>query len=328
MPRRTLGLETIKARPGRNHKQNYGDLSDIHGEDLLELFYGLYVDLDKDILRDEQRGRYTRIEEVKPNGRSVVVVANSGWYGETGQTINVRTHATEHDRKADDSATVRTRLVLTVPPSGTIGIFGVERQGNEGAGMGLIDLFKRSLVAKFSDYSFDTETVLETSAWSAAADLVEVTAVSYNFAPDIADGPDAQPTKLGRLQHTLVPEKGERILPRWLWDKLKNRQLDASDFLGFGEGTSVDETIVRVEGRDGRRKTFALEKERVPAIRALLTDYGETALTDTALLRRAQDEARDYFDGMGLTWQDQWKSGQWSDQALATRISPHHPDAA
>ncbi|MBF4590434.1 hypothetical protein [Curtobacterium sp. VKM Ac-1395] len=328
MPRRTLGLETIKSRPGRNHKQSYGVLDDIDGHDLLELFYGLFVQLDKDVLRDEQRGRYTRIEEVKANGRSVVVVANSGWYGETGQTINVRTHATEHDRKVDDSATIRTRLALTVPPGGKVGLFGVERQGNEGSGPGLIELFKRSLVSSFPTYAFDTETVLETSAWSEAAELIEVTAVSYNFTPDIADGPSAQPKPLGRLQHSIVPEKGERILPRWFWDKLRKRQLDAADFLGFGEGTSVDETIVRVEGRDGRVKSFALETERVPAIRAVLTNNGESALTETAFLRRAQDEARDYFDGMGLTWQDQWKSGQWTAEALATRLAPHRPGSA
>lgn len=325
VPRRTLGLETLRCRPGRNRKRVFGKLTDVDGSDLLHQFYGLFIDLDRDLLRDDTKSRYLRIERVQNYGRSVLVVAESGYYGEAGQTIDVRTHETTHQRTNNQSATVRTRLLFTVPPGSEVGLFAVERQGASGAGPKLTDLFRQSLLGAHPTFSFDQETVLEENAWAEAAQLLEVTAVAYGFAPDIADGLGATPTPLGKLEHTLVPEGKNKYLPQWLWTALRQRKLAASDFIGFGGDRGVDETIVTVQ-RDGRRKTFSLEQERVPSLRFVLSEDGSPPLTDTQFLRQAQDEARDFYQGMGLTWEEQWREGQWTPKALATRLAPHRPD--
>lgn len=321
MPRRTLGLETFRCRPGKNRKQNFGVLDAIDGVGALESFHGLFVDLDRDVLRDSRKSRYLRIERVETYGRTVLIVAESGYYGEAGQTINVETHQTSHTRTTAESATVRTRLAFTVPPGATTGVFAVERQGVSGAGTQLIDLFKRSMSAEHGTFMFDVDTVLEAAVWAEAADLLAVTAVSYGFVPDIADelGATAQP--IGQLEHTIVPQGKDRILPRWFWDALRKRQIQTSAFIGFGE-RSVDETIVKV-GRDGRKKTFTLEQEKVPSLRVVLNEDGAPAITDTEFLRQAQSEARDYYEGMGLTWEDKWLQGKWSTDALAVRLAAH-----
>ncbi|MDB6425870.1 hypothetical protein [Curtobacterium sp. 20TX0008] len=322
VPRRTLGLETFRCRPGRNRKQNFGVLDDIDGVGALESFHGLFVELNRDVLRDDRKSRYLRIERVATYGQTVLIVAESGYYGESGQTINVETHETSHRRTTSESATVRTRLAFTVPPGSTTGVFAVERQGSGGAGTQLIDLFKRSMAAAHGTFMFDVDTVLEAAVWAEAADLLSVTAVSYGFVPDIADELGAVAQPIGQLQHTVVPQGKDRMLPRWFWDALRKRKISTSQFIGFGSERSVDETIVTVR-RDGREKTFKLEQEKVPSLRVVLNEDGSPAITDTEFLRQAQSEAKDYYEGMGLTWEDKWREGQWSSDALAVRLEPH-----
>lgn len=193
MPKRTIGMETIRVRPGHNRKKKFADLSNIEGTDLLHLFHGWVASIPPDDLVDHQRGRYTRITHVTPRGRSVLVEIEAGYFGIAGQTYDVATHAVSHSRSARESATVMTRLLMSVPPGGEVGVFISEREGNGGGGPELVKRFRHDLVSHFPTYSFDTETVIESPAWAQGADLLAVTAVAYAVPVDLAKGVTAQP---------------------------------------------------------------------------------------------------------------------------------------
>jgi len=320
LPKRTLGLETLQVRPGHNRKQQLAPLDNVDGVDLLHYFRAWAVGVDPDEMVDYQRGKYLTITDVTVAGRSVVVEAESGYFGDPGKTIDVATHEVAHERTRDQSATIMTRLMLMVPPGGTTGVFVIERQGLIGAGPRIISAFKRALVSRFSTYSFDTETVLESAAWVEGAELLAIKAVAYGVPVDIGDGVAAEARPIGRLEQVLEPERGRDFLPNGLFRALRDRKIRASDFMGFRGDVEVDETFVTLS-RDGRKKTFNLEQERVPAIRILVTDEGEQALTRTPFLRRCQSEVRDYFEGMELSWDESWRDSQWTKEAMSVPLA-------
>jgi hypothetical protein len=325
MPKRTLGLETLQVRPGHNRKQTLAPLDEVDGIDLLHFFHAWASNVDPNDMVDYVRGRYLTITRVDVRGRSVLVEAESGYFGDPGKTIDVATHQVAHERTSDQSATIMTRLVFVVPPGGLTGVFVIERQGMVGAGPRMIAAFKRALVSRFASYSFDTETVLESDAWVEGAELLSIKAVAYGVPVDVGDGVGPQAQAIGRLEQVLEPERGHEFLPNKLFRALRDRKIRATDFMGFRGNVEVDETFVTVS-RDGRRKTFNLEQERVPAIRVLITDDGEQALTRTPFLRVCLDEVRDYFEGMVLTWDESWRDGRWTKEALT--VSLVQPEAA
>lgn len=321
MPKRTLGLETIRARPGHNRKKQFEPLTNVDGHDLLLLFRAWAAELDRDTLVDRDRGRYLTITDIRPTGRTVVIDAESGYFGEAGKTFDVDTHTVTHERGSNQSATINTRVALTVPPGSEIGVFGVERQGILGAGR-IVSEFKHALVSRFPTYSFDTETVTEAAAWVEGANLLalRVTATSYTRPADLGDGLEALPTNLGRLELELAPKRGEQFLPSALFQALRAKDLEAADVIGF-KGADIDESFVTVS-KDGRKKTFELGNEKVPAFRVLLNDDRAPSLTPVEFLRRCQEEVRDYYEEMGLTWNSSWQDGQWSTADLSVTMAP------
>ncbi|MFD1722403.1 hypothetical protein [Amnibacterium endophyticum] len=326
MPRRTLGLEQIQVRPGRNRKHRLApDLSNFEGEDLLQLFYGFFARMPPDHLVDERRSRYIRIDDVLANGRAVTVVAESGYYGDAGQTIDVKTHKTSHTRSLTESATVRTRLMFVLPPKQQTGLFLVERQGLVGAGHDLIDEFRRALTAKYAQHSFDTDNVLYPDAWAQGAELLEVEAVAYSYAPDLADGLMAKGAPIGMLRQSLVPSRGAGgVLPSALYKALRTHQVKTSQLLAFPNGETIDDTFVTVR-RDGQKKTFALDHDKSPSIRVEITSEGERPLTDTPFIRRCQSEARDFYETLGVEWREEWAVGTWTDEQRSRTLAPHRP---
>lgn len=282
------------------------------------MFHGYFDTLDPNELVNEQTGYYTRIDDLQTVGRAVTVVAESGYFGEQGQTIDVRTHRTAHSRTPDQSATTMARLGFVLPPEGQTGVFCIERAGRSGAGPKLIELFRHALMPVFRTYSWSVETVIESAAWMAASELEEVRAVVYTVPTDIARGvlPEGRP--LGRVEQALMPEKGNKFLPHALWDALRNGSIKAGEFLSF-DGRDVDETTV-VVSKNGHRKRFNIEREKTPAVRTVLSEQRDQPITDIEFVRRCQDEARDYFQEMRLTWQEQWRDGGWTTQALQVTI--------
>jgi hypothetical protein len=319
LPKRTLGLETLQVRPGHNRRHLLAPLDDVNGVDLLHYFYAWATQIDPDDMVDYQRGRYLKITGVSVVGRSVVVEAESGYFGDPGKTIDVATHTVAHERTSDQSATIMTRMMLMIPPGSVTGVFVVERQGLVGAGPRMIASFKRALMDRFPSYSFDTETVLETAAWAEGAELLSIKAVAYGVPVDIGDGVSPEARPVGRLEQVLEPERGKTFLPRGLYRALRERRVRAADFMGFRGDVEVDETFVTLS-RDGRKKTFNLEQERVPAVRVLITNDGEAALSATPFLRRCQSEVQDYFEGMELSWDESWQDGQWTEEAMTVRL--------
>jgi hypothetical protein len=251
----------MQFRPSK--KRIDGDLTDIEGHDLLHLFHGLVAGVDPDKLVDRQRRKYLQIDSIDPFGRSVLVTTETGNFGEEGKTFDVDTHAVSHKRGANESATIPTRTLLVVPPGATTALFLIERQGQANGGSELVDLLHGALLNAFPDHFFPTETMYEADAWAEGTELLSVTAIAHAFPVDISASVASVPKSVGTLRQTLTPSNGNR-LPHWLWEALRNRKVDASNFIGFA-GHEVDETEVQVI-RNGQKRPTSSAKRRRPQL--------------------------------------------------------------
>lgn len=313
MPKRTLSFKRVRRHFRGPQKDT--PLTDFDGVDLLHLFKAWAKKQTTGDLSDTAKRHLLRITHVRSRGRWVFVEAESGYYGEGGNTIDVDTDTVVHKRKAAHAAAEFTRLLFFVPPGSTSAFFAAERSGAQSAGARIVDKFKIDLIPLFGDQEYTFETVVESSAWNDGAQLLSVTAVAHGFPVDIADGTQVVPSFEGKLEQTLVPENGMgKYLPRLMMQRLRAGAIHASEFMAFPDGVDIEETIVEVEN-NGQTKKYHVDKESVPATRLHLNEANENALTDTEFITKCLDEMQDWRELEGATWEESWRTGKWSGAA-------------
>ncbi|AEF34773.1 hypothetical protein JDM601_0773 [Mycolicibacter sinensis] len=117
---------------------------------------------------------------------------------------------------------------------------------------------------------------------------------------EASDGADQV---VGDLTHTFTPTRGEKYLPRKVWEGLRDRRINRAKFLGFDEGTELDEVDVTVT--DGTQsKTFELGNEKTPNLNLVLTTSGQVAPNSTKVLHTALDEAAEIFKNYRIEWSE------------------------
>lgn len=262
----------------------------------------------KAALSDDSRRLSVRIEEVDQGGRWVLVKAESGFWGDPGNTRDVETDTVVHKRTDKHAPMQHSRLLFFLAPDSTSGVFLVEKIGSNGAGSRIVDQFKLDITGAFSKESWLTETVTESSAWSQGAQLLSVRAVSHGFPVDVGDGAIVT---AGRIEQILVPDKGlGRYLPFALFQKLRKKEVKLSEVMALPDGVDVDEGYFEVE-KNGQTKKYSIDKEGVPAVRVVLNEANQDALTDTVFRNKCLDEVRDLRALEGEPWEESWRTGKW-----------------
>lgn len=320
MPRRTVSVTNVYVHTERKTADRKPiDNFDGKGADLLTLLRGFIANLDADLLVDNEHERYVTVTELEPAGRTLFCAVEAGWYGTSGKVTNVRTHALEHEH-TEDSATTRAIRFVVVAPRGAKGMLVLgERVGGTPAATRVLSLFHLALRSKFDGekLSFKVETMVESNAWLAKAELAQVTGIvnSYGYSSDAADTGDVK--EIGRLRVELVPTGAREYLPKKVWQGLKNHNLKASEVLGLNDDLEVDNLQVKVSA-DGKTKTFAIEREKEPALSYLLTNRGFPDVD--AFKSFCLDHAKDLLPNVGATWNTQINSGSWTVADLGVEL--------
>ncbi|MFB7800932.1 hypothetical protein, partial [Isoptericola sp. NPDC056134] len=310
MPRRTLTAQTLKIRP---EKRQVDVLPDIRGRTLPVHVHALVSSHDPNTLRDDDKQVYARIIDSVPAGCGVLVHLESGYYGDTGNTINTTDHTVAHTRTTRQASTVASRAMVIAPPGGGTALVYLEQvAGSAGGGRAFVRLLRDSIFAAIPDSYVPVDTIVESKAWLAEAELNEVRAVrtvAYAVPHDIAD--EITPDVVGTVRHVLQPPKGQQHFPRKIWEMIRDRKIRAAQYMGFEESDDDPyETIVELEHK-GRKKSFALGRERTPSVQILLSEPGESAISDDAFMERCFSEAREFYSGVGLSWEDRWRYEPW-----------------
>jgi hypothetical protein len=108
---------------------------------------------------------------------------------------------------------------------------------------------------------------------------------------------------IGDLIHTFAPTRGDKYLPRRVFEKLRDRKINRAKFLGLTEGTELDEIDVTLT--DGTQtRTFALGNEKTPTLNLVLSGSGQRAPSSRKVLDTALNEAAEIFESYGIEWSE------------------------
>ncbi len=320
MPRRTVTVKHLYVHELRKPKSRKDVANfDGFGADLLVILRGFINGLDEGALIDAQRERYLSTINLHPDGRTLLVEMEVGYYGSRGRVKNVKTHVVEHEHDAGSAATTDVRFLAVAPPGSQAMLVFVESHGRSVAATHVLPLFHAAWRNKWEgdDLVLKIDTLVETDAWLQRAELEEVSGVvtGYDWGHDRADA--GTPKTLGRLHTTLEPDGAHQYLPRFIWTGLRDRNLDAARVLGLPDGAEVEELKVKVAA-DGKTKTFALDRERQPALSYLLSQQGMP--DDYAFKRFSFDLAKDLLPAVGGEWKTAFESGAWSEEQLQVTL--------
>lgn len=279
---------------------NVVDLPD--GTDLLNMFESLaQQELDPDTLVRRESESYIRLQRSKRAGRSMIFEFESGRFGEEGTIRDVQTHEQVGQFSRNNATAVITHGVLLVPKTGTSALAFSERSAGQGGMPGLLDHFVEAFNARFPDHLMKRESVVRSEAWLKMAQLTKVQGTVRKYRTD--DASDTGDDIVGDLTHTFAPTRGERFLPRRVFERLRDRKINRARFLGFDADTELDE--IEVTLTDGTQsKTFQLGHEKTPSLNLVLTTGGQAAPTSRKVLNTALDEAPQIFKHYGIEWSE------------------------
>ena len=228
-----------------------------------------------------------------------------GGYGDTASVRDVTTGVEAHAITPDQAHAVPLRCLLLAPPGGISALLFVEHGQHRSAATAMLKEMKAYWREQKPDFTLVAETVLRADAWIAQADLEAITVISYGHESDLADS--GIPKTLGDLRSQIEPTKGQRVFPRAVKDALLSRDIDRAKLLGF---RSEDLDEVRVTLGDGAQsRTFAIDKDRTPAIRYVLSEANDATPDDAEFRRRVSIEALELFSAVGGSWQTAWEQG-------------------
>lgn len=319
MARRTVTVTHI--RYSKKHMRGpldakVKDVSDLPGGgDLLTFIYGVWRGLRANQLWDRSKQMYCRPASHLTVGRVVVLAAGVGTYGDPSSVEEVETGERRLENDGSLANAIPLRVVALVPERETSAFLVIEHTEGGRFGQQFLDAVKRAWQEVYPEWSLHTETLTRSDAWFEQAQLESVSAEIYDHSADLADA--GSPRHLGKVRVSLVPPKGAKYLPQAVLDALTARTADRRALLGLAE--EPDEVSVTL-GDGEQQKTFVLGKNKTPAVRILVTDYGAPALSDAAFGRWCAEQFSSYFSDVGVRWNTRWNRGDWTPEMLATEV--------
>lgn len=87
---------------------------------------------------------------------------------------------------------------------------------------------------------------------------------------------------------------------------MREGKIPKATLLGFEEGQEPNEVKVTVE-KNGRSKTFALDHEKTPSLRQVISGHAEQPPSDAKFHEIAEDVVmNDIFPSCDVRWETRW----------------------
>ena len=275
----------------------------LNGEDLLDVFESWAQALSTEDTHNQERQTWVSVAEVVRYATRVVLLdLRVGAYGEPGEIVDTSTGNPITRIEDHQAPTGQNRALLLVPKHGERAYFLAEESSRGSAGGRILALFKKHFSRYTDRITMVTKTVTEGEAWAEAAELSEVEVRVLGRSADIADGLDV---RVGKVSYVARPTRRGRFPGRLLGELHREEALQRIvQVPHIPEDHEVFVTMVR----DGRTKKFQLGSEGAPAIRELLNDSGEEALTTEALVQTCADKVKDLARRTGGDWDSAWST--------------------
>ncbi|MGD8202445.1 hypothetical protein ACQE98_17525 [Ornithinimicrobium sp. W1679] len=276
--------------------------------DLLDIIESAVIAVGDDALIDRAKRKYVRITDVskaKGHPRVLIVSIEVGNYGEHGRTRDVNTHQQTHEHGKEEAPVLDARVVFVVPEKATMALMYSERVHPFSATQAVLSLLHLHWSSQpwASDLALYDEASVNVEAWLESAQVNKIEAVSYGHTSDYETlSKNGKP--IGDLTMTLVPPRGGGgHLAKELWHLLRDHPAERAKILGLKEvDNDLDEVSVTVEGANGQRKTFVVDRQKAPSIRIPLSDIESDTEKPNHLVSRCIKESPDIYHNVGVEW--------------------------
>lgn len=269
------------------------------------------------ILKNEYRKNIVGIRSFENYGRSVLINAVTGPFGEKTQVINVLSGKVVKDIEEDESPAKEVRILFCCPRGVQFAIVAAESVDGKDA-MQVIEEFARGLRRIFSDCFCPVQQIVENNSWLENADLKQLSVITKTPKPVILeDGIPDQATieEYGCLKWVITPPKGKKFLGRKFYKDLLARKRSGGGLLTLPDildHESMDDLIIEttIEGQDGRTKTIPLGDAKTPTIREILSNHGEARPDDEHFRMRVLDSVFNKYLTLGIRLKEKWEENK------------------
>lgn len=279
----------------RNNRQDFPPYK-LHDIDLYDFIceHAPYLSL-----RDEQRSRMMTVDHVNTSGRSLLVTAKAGAYNEPGTLVDTTTGDSAFEIGPEHAPTAPTRTLIIVPDQGLYAIAFYER--STGRGMSGPDV-RNCLQRKWREYTplitWEAEWLIEAEAWLQTANLKAVSIRRYRGRGG-TNGPVAE--ELGEYVFAARASRGKFFRHELLTDVLADPRRAHSLFGQQVQPDDEDRVFVELS-RDGRQKTYALERGSLPKAQLQIPD----AMSDEEFITECVSQASGETMSDVITWNPKW----------------------
>lgn len=309
---RSVTVHSMQVRMPRKRKNNPPQVLTslpVDTSDFMVWLQGALSGVDDSDLIDKKLKKYIRIRQVAlvPNRPRVLQVdLEVGRYGQKGRNRNVDDHSETHSHDTNEAPVLDVRAIFLVPPGARMAMVFIEQVHQHAVAEPLL---KRLAVAWMDEpwaakWSLRNERLHQQQAWLQAVDLLRVRAFRYGHKSDF-EALGAVGSSIGDLEINLTPSSGKNLKKSLLTELMQASAAKRAKVLGLeGLADELDEVKVQVEGANGQKKEFVIDKAKVPSVRLPLADLeGDTGMPHH-LISRVVSEAPDFYAWMGMEWHD------------------------
>ncbi|MDN5688466.1 MAG: hypothetical protein L0G94_17570 [Brachybacterium sp.] len=316
MARRTLDHSLVSVYFKGMHDSPRIPLEGVGEAGLLQLF-NEWAQVGSD-LSSTARRIHTSIGSVKHFSHGILVEISTGAWGDPKRRLIDHKGGTDpRDIDEDDAATVTTRALLLAPPGGEIGLWFIEREGNQAGGSRVWSSFDPVVRAAPKVLAPTGELrglipkrviVTKGEEWASSAELRKVDVSVYSPKDELGDDEDFIVRDFTR-RTVLGPHDKTRFYPRNIRDQVfgLESKLEAAEFFGVPveEGEDVDSVKFTIgDGED--EKTFEMDSPASPQLRLVLNENGESSVDERTFLQRCGALAEGTYRTLDQSFDYDW----------------------
>lgn len=277
------------------HKEERLDVSNYGNKPLLDYIFSFVNDNNAPFQVNEGE-RFIQFDSYRQINDSVLINLKSGRAGLHVDVVDTRTMTDSGISYTEEMAgMVPSRLLIKCTSGLGYALIGIESVPNGGGASVPVTALKNYIASHSTGISLKSERVQERSALDAFTGVEQFELRRYRPSKNIEDGTVAN---VGTMSFIAKHKRGLRI-PLATIDMIKDKKAVAEYFGVTSNYSGREEVFATLKQRDGKPKTFMLDKEFAVPITEVLNESGQPPLSDDQFIAVCLDSfarAEDVFN--------------------------------
>jgi len=158
--------------------------------------------------------------------------------------------------------------------------------------------------------TLDVERFQEPRAWldDALIKQIGVSMKTHDEDFSVGDASQFEETSMLVAPHQALMPRDAKFFDKVVSRVLMQSKMEAAIYLGIATPENVEdvEDITVTVERDGKTKTYSLEKESLPSFRRPLSQQGLPPLSDRSFMEAVKEETEDFFSSLNRQLSADW----------------------